>query len=256
MKKQKNQHLFLSPICLMLGSVIIQVSFAQPVIVEGIVPNQASKQVLLNKLIALYGANQVIDKIKVGSVAMPAGWDETTAQFITDDLKKISQGKLDIHGTTVRISGKINSPNEINLMTSSFQSLVHPPYRLLTQFTASQAEQKVVDAALNHRIIEFESGLSILTPAGEKILDEMVIALNQVQNKKIKIIGHTDNLGNPQQNLKLSNERAESVKNYLIKKNILADRLFTIGMGSNKPIADNKNPSGRKKNRRIEFEVL
>lgn len=256
MKKQKKQHIFLRPICLILSYVIIPLSFAQPVIVEGIVANQASKQALLNKLIALYGADQVVDKIKVGSVAMPTGWDETTAQFITGDLKKISQGKLDIHGTTVKVSGKINPPNEVNLITSSFQTLVHPPYRLLTQFTANQAEQKVVDAALNNRIIEFESGLSILTPAGEKILDEMVIALNQVQNKKIRIIGHTDNVGNPEQNLKLSIERAESVKKYLISKNILSDRLFTTGMGSNKPAADNKTPSGRKKNRRIEFEVL
>lgn len=110
--------------------------------------------------------------------------------------------------------------------------------------------------ALKNRIIEFESGSAVLAFSGAQILDEMVIALNKVGAKKIRIIGHTDSSGNAHQNLQLSQQRAEAVKTYLIKKNIPAHLLSTDGLGASKPVAENTTAEGRKKNRRIEFEVL
>ena len=80
--------------------------------------------------------------------------------------------------------------------------------------------------------------------------------MNKVQGKNVKIIGHTDSQGDPKKNVSLSLERAEAVKKYLIEKSIPATRLSTAGMGADKPVADNTTPEGRKKNRRIEFEVL
>ncbi len=84
----------------------------------------------------------------------------------------------------------------------------------------------------------------------------MVIALNKVSGKKIRIIGHTDSSGDANKNIVLSQQRAEAVKNYLISKNIAAENLSVDGLGSTQPIADNLTAEGRKKNRRIEFEVL
>jgi len=84
----------------------------------------------------------------------------------------------------------------------------------------------------------------------------MAIALNKVKGKNIKIIGHTDSSGDPQKNIILSQARAEAVKQYLIFKQISADFLSTQGQGSQNPVADNSTADGRKKNRRIEFEVL
>lgn len=134
--------------------------------------------------------------------------------------------------------------------------MVVPPFRFNAQLSVNQAEQKIVDDALKNRIIEFESGRSILTPVGTQILDEMAVALNKVQGKNVKIIGHTDSSGDLKKNINLSQERADAVKQYLIGKNIPAIRLNTAGLGSEKPVADNSTAEGRKKNRRIEFEVL
>ena len=107
-----------------------------------------------------------------------------------------------------------------------------------------------------NRIVEFESGSSILTEAGKKILDEMAVALNRVGAKKVKIIGHTDSSGDANKNTVLSQARAVVVQDYLVTKNIAADRLSTEGKGSSQLVADNATADGRKKNRRIEFEVL
>ena len=229
---------------------------AAPIVVEGAVPNEASKQAILLKMQSIYGADQVVDKIQVRPVSAPNGWSDSVSRVITPDLKKISQGQLRVRGTQVELTGKMSDSSQIQPTTSTFQSLVQQPYRLTAQLSVNQAEQKIIDDALKNRIIEFESGSAILTDAGNKILDEMVVALTKVGAKKVKIIGHTDSSGDANKNTVLSQERAMAVQNYLVSKSIAVDRLSTAGKGSSQPVADNSTVEGRKKNRRIEFEVL
>lgn len=229
---------------------------AAPIVVEGVVPNDASKQAILTKMQSVYGADQVVDKIQVRPVSAPNDWSDSVTQVITSDLKKVKQGQLNVRGTQIELTGKMTDPNEITPTTSKFESLVQQPYRFTAQLTVNQAEQKIIDDALKNRIIEFESGSAILTAAGKSILDEMAIALNKVGTKKVKIIGHTDSSGDANKNTVLSQQRAAAVQNYLVSKSITADRLSTEGKGSSQPVADNTTADGRKKNRRIEFEVL
>ena len=244
----------LSVLCIGLG--LSGLSFAKDIVVEGVVPNETSKQAILAKTRLVYPQDQVIDKIQVRPVSAPNGWSDSVTKVITPDLKKVSQGKLSVNGTQVDLSGKILNQAEIQPITDTFQTLIQAPYRFSSQLSVNQAEQAVVDNALKNRIIEFESGSAILLPAGTQILDEMVVALNKVQGKNVKIIGHTDSQGNPAKNQPLSLQRADAVKNYLIGKGIAATRLSVEGKGSQVPVADNATPEGRKKNRRIEFEVL
>lgn len=229
---------------------------AAPIVVEGVVPNDASKQAIITKMQSVYGADQVVDKIQVRPVSAPNDWSDSVTQVITSDLKKVKQGQLNVRGTQIELTGKMTDPNEITPTTSKFESLVQQPYRFSAQLTVNQAEQKIIDDALKNRIIEFESGSAILTAAGKTILDEMAIALNKVGTKKVKIIGHTDSSGDANKNTVLSQQRAAAVQNYLVSKSITADRLSTEGKGSSQPVADNTTADGRKKNRRIEFEVL
>ncbi|HOO71777.1 MAG TPA: OmpA family protein [Spirochaetota bacterium] len=73
----------------------------------------------------------------------------------------------------------------------------------------------------------------------------------------VQVEGHTDNVGNAQKNVDLSQKRADAVKNYLIKTlNTPAKRLKSKGFGDTKPIADNKTDKGRAKNRRVDFSVF
>ncbi|MCH7336116.1 OmpA family protein [Acinetobacter sp. NIPH 2699] len=240
----------------LLGLGLSSWAIAAPIVVEGVVPNEASKQAILVKMQSVYGADQVVDKIQVRSVAAPNGWSDSVTRVITPDLKKVKQGQLRVQGTQIELTGKMTNPNDIEPTTTNFQSLVQQPYRFNAQLSVNQAEQKIIDDALKDRIIEFESGSSILTEAGKRILDEMAIALNKVGGKQVKIIGHTDSSGDANKNTLLSQERAVAVQNYLVAKNIATDRLSTDGKGSSQPIADNATADGRRKNRRIEFEVL
>jgi len=73
---------------------------------------------------------------------------------------------------------------------------------------------------------------------------------------RIRITGHTDNVGDRDSNAKLSQARADAVKQYLVDKGVAADRIETRGAGPDEPIADNDTPAGQQKNRRIEFKLL
>lgn len=84
-------------------------------------------------------------------------------------------------------------------------------------------------------------------------LDSLVQLLTDHQGLRADISGHTDNTGDNAYNLKLSHDRAAAVATYLISNNISRDRITSKGLGSAKPIGDNKTEEGRRKNRRVEI---
>lgn len=98
----------------------------------------------------------------------------------------------------------------------------------------------------------FATGSSkLLKTAGSK-LDEVVNAANQFPDVHLSVTGYTDNVGDAKKNLKLSQERANAVKAYLVSKGIAADRIGSTGHGADSPVADNATSEGRAKNRRVE----
>ncbi|MFH7347367.1 OmpA family protein [Acinetobacter variabilis] len=230
--------------------------FAQPILIEGAVPNEKIKAEILAKAYSIYGQQNVVDQIQVRQVTTPSNWINTVTKVINYDLKKVKQGNLTVNGTEIKLTGKLSNPEDLQTTQVKFQSLTPVNFRLNTQLSLNQAEQQIIDTALKNRIIEFESGSAILAASGVQILDEMAVVLKRVRGKKVKILGHTDSSGDADKNIILSQQRADAVKTYLIHKNIPAESLSTEGLGSNKPVADNTTVEGRKKNRRIEFEVL
>ncbi|MEO1452146.1 MAG: OmpA family protein, partial [Bacteroidota bacterium] len=104
--------------------------------------------------------------------------------------------------------------------------------------------------------IFFETGKWDLLPPSIPEMDRMVAFLELNPRVQIQVSGHTDNTGNKSQKVQLSLNRAESVKGYLREKGIAANRLRTKGYGMYRPIASNNTSAGRRKNRRVEFEVI
>lgn len=83
------------------------------------------------------------------------------------------------------------------------------------------------------------------------------LAANNKNNRSSFVItGHTDNTGDPRENMKLGLKRAETIKSYLMSKGIAAERIITKSLGDTVPLADNNTPEGRKKNRRTEIDLL
>ena len=100
----------------------------------------------------------------------------------------------------------------------------------------------------------FDFDKSVLRPDGKKSIDD---ALAKIQGTDVEMViatGHTDSIGSDQYNQRLSERRAQAVKDYLVSKGIPASKITTIGKGESQPVATNKTKEGRQKNRRVDIE--
>ena len=112
-----------------------------------------------------------------------------------------------------------------------------------------------IKLVLNENAVRFDTNKSTLTPTAKANLDKLVLVFNEYPDTNIMIYGYTDSTGSAEYNLKLSQERATSVNNYLVSKGLLASRFSTTGLGIADPIATNDTPEGRTQNRRVEFAI-
>ena len=103
--------------------------------------------------------------------------------------------------------------------------------------------------------IEFETGKATIKKKSFPLLDQIAAIFIENSNYIIEVQGHTDNTGKAEMNKKLSDQRANSVMDYLVKKGVDAQRMTAHGYGMEMPIADNKTKAGRQKNRRVEFKI-
>jgi OOP family OmpA-OmpF porin len=104
--------------------------------------------------------------------------------------------------------------------------------------------------------IYFQRAKAVIQPQSKRVLEGAVKVLKDFPSISLEISGHTSSEGDPSVNEQLSRDRADAVKLWLVEQGIEQSRLKTRGAGSDEPIADNKSPAGREKNRRIEFKVL
>ncbi len=105
--------------------------------------------------------------------------------------------------------------------------------------------------------VQFETNSAKLSRKSDRLLQQVAASLkNHTEIKKVRIEGHTDNVGSPPYNMKLSQRRAESVRDFLIAQGVAADRLSAVGYGQEKPIAPNTSAKGREINRRVAFTIL
>ena len=104
--------------------------------------------------------------------------------------------------------------------------------------------------------IYFDQGKATIRKQSTNVLDGAVKVLKEFPSISMEISGHTSSEGDKDFNQKLSQDRADSVKQWLVDKGIPSERIKTRGVGPDEPIADNKTAQGRAKNRRIEFKVL
>ena len=103
--------------------------------------------------------------------------------------------------------------------------------------------------------VTFDYNKSSLTSTAKANLDKLIEVFKEYPDTDLLVIGYTDNVGSQSYNKPLSEQRAQSVKDYLISKGIASSRLTSTGKGIEDPIADNSTAEGRAKNRRVEVTI-
>lgn len=137
----------------------------------------------------------------------------------------------------------------------NLDALREPPTPPTITLTINSCRTKVAGIEAEHSIL-FNSGSTKLLESSSEPLDRLAGFFKACANVEIHIEGHTDSDGPENTNLALSVARAEAVVSELIARGVSESRLYAIGYGESKPIADNKTRAGKAQNRRIAFEIL
>ena len=168
----------------------------------------------------------------------------------------MARGRCTSNGLTLKFA---SGGREIWVFLQSFDG--DGSYRL----TVSEREAMKQDISVNELAdklnkdgfialyVNFETGKSTLLPDAVATLDAAAGALKAAGEFKVEVAGHTDNVGTPESNLKLSQDRAQAVMAALVQRGVKADRLIAKGYGQTTPVADNRTEDGRAKNRRVEL---
>jgi outer membrane protein OmpA-like peptidoglycan-associated protein len=127
-----------------------------------------------------------------------------------------------------------------------------------SNFTSNEADVLVRGDELIIRMqgLNFPVGSSEIRPANFSLLTKLQRVIREFPDGEIVVSGHTDAQGNDASNQKLSEERAQAVREYLLANmNVDASRMKAVGYGESEPIATNETESGREKNRRIDVTI-
>jgi len=136
-----------------------------------------------------------------------------------------------------------------------FFSLCMFSFSCATQQVKAPPSPQVIDKMTLQVFFDFNK--NILTEADLKELPKAVAFVKKYPGTKIRLDGYTDSIGTDEYNMKLSERRATAVKDYLIKEaGVSSSKITAVGHGEADPVADNKTPEGRAKNRRVEISIL
>jgi outer membrane protein OmpA-like peptidoglycan-associated protein/uncharacterized protein YidB (DUF937 family) len=242
--------------------------------ISGVVHDEATRNDILNALKSVFGADKVQGDIAVDLNRAAAPWVVNFRNGIEALRTPGVQAVFD--GNSVNVGGLV-SEEDANRITSSMRSvlggsLIFGALADRVAQMASSANNKAatalaslrsgfgpgdLTAVLNQSVINFPTGSADIPAAMNSFFQNAAGNLKQLpQGTVIEIAGYTDNTGDPQANVTLSQQRAEAVRAALIKAGVNPDMLVAKGYGNANPIASNDTPEGRFNNRRIEYRVV
>lgn len=237
------------------------------------VGDETLKTTVMNAMDSAFGADATKCKSDVDdnfAMDMPAAAQLAT---ILPIIKSVPNASMLIKGEEITV----NAPdaNALTKLVSDLQAAV-PAMKVVAEgplnvqseiensLTAATAamdnlgenpDPRDVARALSLQVVNFAVDEDIIPDENKRLLDRAVALMKQVPDMKLMIIGHTDKTADAAYNMKLSQERAQAMKDYMVSQGADPAKLMTKGMGETDPIADNSTEQGRFRNRRIEFIV-
>lgn len=174
-----------------------------------------------------------------------------TVFFDVDNSGGNATFRVDLEGTRVWIGLDVSNSGEVYELTIVEETVMKQSVELNAGAMAAELSKS---GRVTLRGILFDVGLATIRDASAALLAEVGALLKSDPTLALEVVGHTDNTGTAAANLTLSRQRADSVKNWLVKTHgIDVSRLTTSGRGDTVPVADNTTDAGRAQNRRVEL---
>jgi outer membrane protein OmpA-like peptidoglycan-associated protein len=162
-----------------------------------------------------------------------------------DQTRVLSMPDIGFEPAFLTFGGSASNDNSCPMSLSNF--------RIASGGNMNMVGKKLTESKIVTHGINFDIDKATIKPESMGTLNMIVNIMKSNPDVKFEIDGHTDNSGTAQHNLDLSQQRADAVKDQLIKMGIDVSRLTTKGFGDTKPISDNDTPEGKENNRRVEF---
>lgn len=212
----------------------------------------------------LFASSGLTDDTVAGRDMPPALVEK--GEKMLDFLARLESGKLVLNEAGITLSGHAPLSVIRDEILAGIAGLASDGVKIAATITAPAPPpppppapphrcQSDVDATLSTGVVNFASGRAALTSQSEMLLKAIAEALGRCADAKVEISGHTDNQGDPDDNMELSEERALAVVEWLVAAGISPDRLKAAGYGDTRPVAANDTAEGRAQNRRIEFKL-
>ncbi len=188
--------------------------------------------------------------------ALP-GFVEATGKIANTAISLAGKVRNEADGARLEALASMSVPRDYTLQFKAETLADTPPegYVTTADKAAIAACQDRFDSLLASHSIRFGNAKTEIDPDSHTLLDQLAGLINECQDMRIEIAGHTDNRGKAERNKALSEARANAVRGYLIGKGVPGARLVARGYGAEKPIASNRTPAGQARNRRIEFNI-
>jgi outer membrane protein OmpA-like peptidoglycan-associated protein/uncharacterized protein YidB (DUF937 family) len=239
---------------------------------SGVAPDEQTRQTILNHLRNLFGAENISGDITIDPRAKSAPWLNDLSAALP--ALKRPGAELSFDGDSINVGGPI-AENTRNEMVAKLKSVYGDSFKIGSFDLASAVEgaaerseaalgalkpgftaQELTDA-LNMQVINFASGSAQIPSENVDLLEKSAEAIKAAPaGTVIEIGGYTDNVGDAAANERLSQQRAEAVRNFLIKEGVSPNAVVAEGYGANNPVAGNDTEEGRFRNRRIEYKAL
>jgi OmpA-OmpF porin, OOP family len=227
----------------------------------GYVPDNNVHAALVGTASRKFFNEKVVDNLKA-SVGAAAGFAAAVTPAL-GALSRLSTGTLVVTDREVKLSGDAFYDAAAVQIRNGLGKDFPQGWQFKAEISVKPAAapvdatvcQQLFSDLLGKGTIRFESGRSVIDMDSAGLLDRLIETALRCPSANIEIAGHTDGDGEDAYNQALSEKRAQSVVDYLVKAGLPADRFTAVGYGSTQPIASNDTDEGKAQNRRIEFVV-
>jgi OOP family OmpA-OmpF porin len=234
---------------------------AGTVTLEGYVPDNNVHAQLVAAVRRKFFSEKLVDNLKA-SIGAPQGFANAAIAGL-GALSRVSTGSLVLSDREVKLSGDALYAVAGDQIRAGLGSDLPQGWKAVAEVSvkpvASPVDatvcQQLFTELLGKATIRFDSGRATIDRDSMGLLDRLVETALRCPSAVIEVAGHTDSDGDAAANMTLSEKRAQTVVDYLVKAGLPADRLRAVGYGSTQPIAANDTEEGKARNRRIDFVV-
>lgn len=174
---------------------------------------------------------------------------------VGEQAKRLSQQEADLNAKKAELEARQKELEAEKVARALAEKKLADALKSLEEIAKIKEESRGLVITLDGSVLFASGKTSLLPMAKDRLARVAKVLQQQSDDKKIVVEGHTDSIGTDDANLKLSQGRADSVREYLVSEGVKADRIKAEGKGETTPISDNKTPEGRANNRRVEIVI-